>query len=80
MAQIVVRNIDEDIMQGLKSLAGRAGVSTEQAVRSLIEDAVTAARDLEAFRDAAATARAHLHEERGQFRDSAAMIREDRDR
>lgn len=80
MAQIVVRNIDEDIMRGLKSLAGQAGVSTEQAVRSLIQDAVTAARDMEAFRDAAAAARARLHEERGRFSDSAAVIRRDRDR
>lgn len=80
MAQIVVRNIDEDIMRGLKSLAAREGVSTEQAVRSLIEDAVAADRDLAAFREAAAAARTQLLEERGPFDDSTSLIRKDRDR
>lgn len=80
MAQIVVRNIDEGIMRGLKSLAAREGVSTEQAVRSLIEDAVSSDRDLAAFRAAAAAARAQLLEERGALEDSTPLIRKDRDR
>ena len=80
MAQIVVRNIDDDIMRGLKSLAARDGVSTEQAVRTLIENAVTTDRGLESFREAAAAARAQLLEEHGLFDDSTRSIRRDRGR
>jgi len=80
MAQIVVRNIDDDIMRGLKALAVREGISTEQAVRTLIENAVALDRGLESFRDAAAAAQAELLETYGLFDDSTHSIRKDRGR
>jgi plasmid stability protein len=80
MAQIVVRNIEDDTMQGLKALASRQGVSAEQAVRSLIADAVAAERGLAAFREASASARARLFAARGMLSDSTSGIREDRER
>ena len=80
MAQIVVRNIEDDTMQGLKALAARHGVSAEQTVRSLITDAVAADRGLAAFREASASARARLLDARGTLSDSTSGIREDRDR
>ncbi len=80
MAQIVVRNIDDDIMRGLKSLAVREGVSAEQAVRTLIEQAVAMDRGLGSFRQAAAAARVQLLETHGLFDDSTRSIRKDRGR
>lgn len=80
MAQIVVRNIDDDIMRGLKTLAAREGISAEQAVRTLIENAVAIDRGLASFREAAVAARAGLLEEYGTFGDSTRSIRRDRGR
>ena len=79
MAQIVVRNIEEDVMQGLKAMAARDGVSAEQAVRSLIADAVDAIRRRDAFRKAAASGRARLLDTHGAMSDSTTTIRSDRD-
>jgi plasmid stability protein len=78
MAQIVVRNLEDDVMQGLKALAGRRGVSAEQAVRSLIAEAVESERRLAAFRTQSAAARQRIEKTRGTLSDSAADIRADR--
>jgi plasmid stability protein len=80
MAQIVVRNIEEDVMEGLKALAARRGVSTEQAVRSLMADAVDAERRRASFREAAASTRDGLRRTHGELSDSQSLIRADRDR
>lgn len=80
MAQIVVRNIPEEVMDGLRELAQQRGVSTEQAVRTLITDAVDAARRLERFRSKARAARKKLSRGGRRFSDSVADIRRDRDR
>ena len=80
MAQIVVRNIEEDVMEGLKALAARRGVSTEQAVRSLMADAVAAERRRTSFRQAAASTRQRLRRQGGELPDSDSLIRADRDR
>jgi len=80
MAQIVVRNIEDDTMEGFRALAARRGVSAEQAVRTLIAEAVSVERGLEAFRKKAAAGRARLRATRGQLSDSTSLIREDRDR
>ena len=61
MAQLVVRNLDEELKEHLKRRAARHGRSMEQEVRSLIRDAVLsqdggpgqfATRFSECFRDA----------------------------
>lgn len=79
MAQIVVRGIDDEAMQAFREQARARGVSTEQAVRELIE---TAAR--EAARQADWYVRAEVLRERirtqyGTLPSSLEMIREDRD-
>ena len=80
MAQIVVRNIAEDVMEGLKTLAARRGVSTEQAVRSLMADAVDAERRRASFREASVSAREGLRRRHGKLSDSQSLIRTDRGR
>ena len=80
MAQIVVRNIDDEVMEGLKALAARRGVSTEQAVRFLMADAVDAERRRASFREAAAATRERVRKQRGELSDSQSLIRADRDR
>lgn len=80
MAQIVVRNIEDDVMQGLRALAIARGVSTEQAVRSLIAEAVESGRRLAAFRADSAAARDRLAQTHGTLPDSTSDIRADRSR
>lgn len=80
MAQIVVRNLDEHVMQGLKALAAQPGISAEQAVRSLIADAVDTEARRQSFRHAAGQLRARLRETHGTLCDSIELIRSDRDR
>lgn len=80
MAQIVVRNIEDEVMHGLKALAIRRGVSAEQAVRSLIAEAVESERRLAAFRTDSAAARGRLAQTHGTLPDSTTDIRADRSR
>ena len=80
MAQMVVRNIDDDVMDGLRAWAARRGVSTEQAVRTLVADAVEADRRRATFRKAAASARDRLRRTRGELSGSESLIRPDRGR
>lgn len=40
MAQVVVRNIEETVKQGLKHLASRHGRSMEEEVREILRNAV----------------------------------------
>jgi plasmid stability protein len=80
MAQIVVRNIEDGVMQGLKELAQRHGVSAEEEVRRLIAGAVGREQRKAAFRAKAARTRTRLSKEGRTFEDSTALIRADRGR
>jgi plasmid stability protein len=70
----------EDVMQRLKVLAARRGMSTEQTVRSLIADAVDTEVRREPFLKAAGQLRARLRKAHVRMRDSTALIRSDRNR
>ena len=79
MAQILVRGIPDDVMKAFKARAKRRGVSAEQAVRELIEQAALDHkrqgnwyRDIQAFHERVA-------QEYGVMPSSVDSIREDRD-
>jgi len=76
VAQVVIRNIDEDAMRRLRSRAARKGVSLERELRAIITEA--ARRDRTGFRERAAVFRRKLAGRRHS--DSTAMIRKDRSR
>jgi antitoxin FitA len=42
MAQLIVRNLDDDVKEGLQARARRHGRSTEEEVRSILRQAVLA--------------------------------------
>ena len=76
MAQILVRGLDDDVVERLKQRAKAEGRSLAAEVRLILEDA--AKLDM-------ATARRKLREFQKRFKgrmfsDSAELIREDRDR
>ena len=79
MAQILVRNLDEEVVEKLKKLAKRDGRSLQSEVKTILEQA---ANSPEVDMD---TARKMLEQFRKRFKgrkfpDSAKLIREDRDR
>jgi antitoxin FitA len=76
MAQVVIRNIDEDAMRRLKSRAARKGVSLERELRTILTDAARA--DRTGFGKRAAAFRQKLAGRRHS--DSTRLIRKDRDR
>jgi antitoxin FitA len=76
MAQVVIRNIDEDAMRRLKSRAARKGVSLERELRTILTEA--ARGDRTGFGARAAAFRRKLAGRR--HRDSTKLIRKDRDR
>ena len=76
MAQILVRNLDDKVVARLKKRAREAGRPLQDEVRSLLEN--SARFDPAAFRRKAARLRREL--EGRDFDDSAALIREDRER
>jgi antitoxin FitA len=76
MAQVIIRNLDDDVVQRLKARAGRKGRSLEAELREVL---TTAAKpDLGEFRELAAAIRAR-HQGIPQT-DSVELLREDRDR
>jgi antitoxin FitA len=76
MAQLLVRGLSRDVVDALKRQAASHGRSAEAEHRDILERALRAGRA--AFRDRAAKLRA---ETVGRIRgESAALIREDRDR
>ncbi len=76
MAQVIVRNLDENTIARLKARAARRGLSPEQELRNIITAAARLNR--EEFRQRAAEVRERL---RGRHHtDSVGLIREDRDR
>ena len=80
MAQMIVRNIEEGVMEALKRLAKARGLSTEQQVRALIEREADEQERWLRFQDASDRALAYWRERGIRFDDSTALIREDRDR
>ena len=76
MAQVVIRNIDDEAMRRLKSRAARKGVSLERELRTILTEAVRA--DRTGFAERAAAFRRKLAGRRHS--DSTTLIRKDRDR
>jgi plasmid stability protein len=76
MPQLLVRDISREIVEALKRRALSHGRSAEAEHRDILEKALRAGRD--AFRERAARLR---DDTRGRIEgESAALIREDRDR
>ena len=76
MAQIIVRNLDDFVVERLKARARDNGRSLEAEVRQILEQ--SAKVDLAQARQMALEIRARLKGRK--FPDSAELIREDRDR
>ena len=76
MAQVIIRNIDEDVMRRLRSRAARKGVSLECELRAILTEA--ARRDRTGSRERAAALRRKLAGRRHS--DSTVTIRKDRSR
>jgi plasmid stability protein len=76
VAQIVIRNIDDEAMRRLKARAARRGVSLERELRTILTEAARA--DRTGFGDRAAAFRRRLAGRRHS--DSTTLIRKDRDR
>lgn len=76
MAQVIIRNIDDEAILRLKERAQRKGISLERELRTIVVEA--AGNDRRTFRERAAKLRRKLG--RKTHGDSTASIREDRDR
>ena len=75
MAQLLVRNVPQDVVEALKRRAAEHGRSSEAEHRAILEEALRAGRA--GFWERAAKLR---EETRGRtFSDSTVLIREDRD-
>jgi plasmid stability protein len=75
MAQVLIRQLDEQVLAVLKARARARGVSLEQSLRDLL---TAAAREGTSLRDELARLRATTPAA-GRSLDVAALIREDRD-
>jgi plasmid stability protein len=75
MGQILVRNLDDMVVERLKATARSRGQSLEQTVRDVLTEAVQASRD-----EFWALADRIREETRGAPLDPVAVIREDRDK
>ena len=75
MGQLIVRGLDDAVIQALKQRATRTGRSAEAEHRAILEQALRP--EMESFADAAARLRARTPP---QTTDSADLIRRDRDR
>ncbi|MDH4328809.1 MAG: Arc family DNA-binding protein [Nitrospira sp.] len=77
MAQVLVRQLDDKVVDRLKRRAKEHGRSLQSEVKTILEEAVpdyeAAWRRIEGFRK-------RLKKSGRRFIDSAALIREDRDR
>jgi len=76
VAQVVIRNIDEEAMRRLKARAARKGVLRAASLRTILTDA--ARTDRTGFGERAAVFRRKLAGRRHS--DSTRLIRKDRDR
>ncbi len=78
MAQVLVRNLDEKVVVRLKKRAAHRGRSLQAEVKMILEEA--AEEEATDFWKAADQIRDQLRRTGRTFSDSAALIREDRDR
>jgi antitoxin FitA len=76
MAQVIIRNVDDDAILRLKDRARRKGVSLESELRTIVVEASRA--DHATFRARAAECRERLAGRRHS--DSTDLVREDRER
>lgn len=76
MAQILVRNLDDRVVERLKIRAHRDGRSLQSEVKMILEQAAKA--DMAGARELAEAIRKKMGDR--SFDDSAKLIREDRDR
>lgn len=76
MAQVLVRNLSEDVVLRLKQRASNLGISLEEELRIILTDA--AKPDMAEFINLAASIRSKNRPD--QKTDSVDLIREDRDR
>ncbi len=76
MAQVVIRNIDDEAIRRLKSRAARKGISLERELRTILTDAARA--DRTGFGERAAAFRRKLAGRRHS--DSTVLVRKDRER
>jgi plasmid stability protein len=76
MAQVLIRRLDDQVVEALKARARVQGLSLEQSLRDLLTDAVRHGTD--DLRDELARLRATTPAA-GRQLDVAALIREDRD-
>jgi len=79
MAQILVRGIDDEAMRAFREQARARGVSTEQAVRELIETAAREGARLADWYTRAGALRERIRARYGELPSSVEMLREDRD-
>lgn len=77
MAQVLVRQLDDKVVERLKRRAKEHGRSLQSEVKTILEEA---APDYEAAWKRIERFRASLKRSGRRFGDSAALIREDRDR
>jgi len=75
MGQLIVRGLDDDLIQALKRRAARTGRPAEAEHRAILEHALRP--ETESFTEAAARLRARTPP---QTTDSAGLIQRDRDR
>jgi plasmid stability protein len=77
MAQVLVRNLDEEDLNGLKQLAQEHHRSLEGEIRLILKEAAGRARAMADYRQRVEAIRAGFGQQ--AFSDSADLIREDRD-
>ncbi len=77
MAQVLVRQLDSKVVNRLKKRAKEHGRSLQSEVKTILEEAVP---DYEAAWKRIEGFRKRLSQSGRKFTDSAALIREDRDR
>lgn len=78
MAQVLVRDLDEKVVERLKARAQQHGRSLQVELKKILEEAATAASDLEAARRAAERLQRKFAGRK--FSDSTELIAEDRRR
>ncbi len=78
MAQLLIRNLEDDTLRKLKVRAKNHGRSLQKEALLIIEEA--AQQNSVAAWDAIDRFRSHLEQSERIFSDSAELIREDRDR
>jgi plasmid stability protein len=76
MAQVVIRNIDDDVMERLRARARRKGIALERELRDVLTAAVRS--DRASFRARAERFRQQLA--RRRHSDSTVLLRRDRRR